>query len=76
MRGVSGELTTEFGKAAMESIKKRAAGQAHINENYATKEEETYNFDQVLLDAKPEAKELAISAKDWQMRFHPHSDAD
>ena len=68
-------MTTELGKAAMESVKKRAAGQTHINENYAT-QEKTDNFDQVLLDAKPEAKELAISAKDWQMRFHPHSDDD
>ena len=39
------------------------------NENYATKEKETDDFDQVLLDAKPEAKELAISAKGWQIRF-------
>ena len=67
--GLSCELKTEFGKTAMESIKKRPAGQAHINENYATKEEEKDNFDQALLDAKPEAKELAISAKDWQIPF-------
>ena len=76
MRGLPCKLKTEFGKAAMESIKKRAGGQAHINENYATKEEEKDNFDQVLLDAKPEAKQLAVSAKDWQMRFHPHRDDD
>ena len=37
---MAGKLTTEFDKATMDSVKRRASGHTRNNENYATEEEE------------------------------------